>query len=159
MSVTHNHAKVVSWLKKAARSAKIRGSSRTKYSEVYLDDCQFAEAAFKNGIGPRLHFASLDGHGQQAEDADDVWAESQARIASGEASQHGHNHASSSTGASGSGGSTNIVGSFGSANTVVPKVVTTKGSATSGKGKSGKRKPDHQSGPGFHYGKGKKGKH
>ena len=115
-------------------------------------------AAFKNGLGPRLHFVSLNGYEQQAEDADDVWAESQARIASGEASQYGHNHASSSPGASGSGSSTNVASSFGSANTVVPKALTAKGSAISGKGKSGKRKPDHQSGPCFHYGKGKKGK-
>ena len=116
---------------------------------MYLDDCQFAEAAFKNGLGPRLHFVSISGYKQHAKDVDDVWAESQARIASGEASQYGHNHASSSPGASGSGSSTNVASSFGSASTVDTKADSAKGLATSGKrGNPEKESQDHSLVPG-----------
>ena len=142
MNTVPEHKTILKWIKRAERNARERGSGRSRYSEVYLDDPTFAEAAFNAGLGPILHFASLDGNGLQAEDADDVWAKQKSRMESGESSKFGSNHVSRQ----------------GLRLTPPTSESSSSGLTNSGKGTSGKRKPDNRSGPGVQHGKGKKGK-
>jgi len=142
MDALPEHKKIRKWIDKAKRDAKLRNSERSRYSQVYLDNPKFAEAAFKSGLGPILHFAALDGSGIQAEDAEVVWARTKSQIESGESSQFGSNHVSRQ-------------GIHLTPNNDGP---SSSAPSNPGKGDSGKRKSDDHSDPGAQGGKGKKGK-
>ena len=108
--VTNNapeHNKVSKQARSAIISVNARGSDRSRYSEVYFDSRNFAKSAFMVDLGTIVHFASLNGTGLQAEDADDVI-----------------------------GSSANAASYFGSAITVDTKADSAKGLVTSGKGET-----------------------